>query len=183
MDHNVQLLHTGPPKLKSCCWECCPNVLELQQLGVLTTALGSLFQGRPISGEEPFPNTHPDSPLMQLHAIPPCPFVSSQGEEPGTSLCFPPSGHCTEQWGHLSASPHRSCLPASQVKSAEIFSSFTVCSKIVYQITITVQSVQVIPAASRRIRCFLMMNRWGKSKPVSLIAVSSIHVKSFYGRR
>ena len=136
-----------------------------------------------LHSKEIFHNMQCDSPLMQLHAIPPCPFVSSQGEEPGTSLCFPPSGHCTEQWGHLSASPHRSCLPASQVKSAEIFSAFTVCSKIVYRITITVQSVQVIPAASRRIRCFLMMNRWGKSKPVSLIAVSSIHVKSFYGRR
>ena len=45
-------------------------LLELQQLGAVPTALGRLFQTPPSSGEEPFPNTQPDPPLTQLHAVP-----------------------------------------------------------------------------------------------------------------
>lgn len=42
------------------------------------------------------PNVQSEPPLMQLCAIHIHPAVGSQGEELGTSLCFPSSGRCKE---------------------------------------------------------------------------------------
>lgn len=60
-------------------------VLELQQLSAIPTALGSLFQARPPSGEESFPNSQPDPPLMQIHAVPSGPCYCQQRTEFSTT--------------------------------------------------------------------------------------------------
>lgn len=45
-------------------------LIEVHQLGAVTSTLGSLFQGPKFSGEEAFSNMQLNPPLTQIHAIP-----------------------------------------------------------------------------------------------------------------
>ena len=48
-------------------------------------------------GKDNFPNVQSDPSLAAVCHSPPC--CQLLGAEPGTSLCFPSSGRCREQWG------------------------------------------------------------------------------------